>query len=184
MAFETIRLSPSGAPIKNDQGAELKPGPGFVLRQDDDSIAVSNPGLTSGAATVITTDLSEGGTPLLVQLANPKPTLRYRLDGSVAFQNTNTDTTTVTMTVELQVSIDDGMNWAIVSGNQSVQTLPPDGTVRVWCGQTLELGSFFGITDSSPSVQFRVLATAAGSGSEVNALGSSGNAQLLLQECA
>ncbi|MCH9730988.1 MAG: hypothetical protein K0U84_15140 [Actinomycetia bacterium] len=185
MAFETIRLSPSGAPITNDQGVPLTPGPGMVLRQDDDAIAVSNPDLTSGEETVIQTDLDEpSGTPLLVQLDNPNPNLRYRLEGSTAIVNTNTDATVVTVTFKIQVSVDGGTVFTDVASNQSVQDVREDSTTRVWYGNELELGSFYGITATTTNVQFRVVVTAAGANSEINALGSSGNAWLLLQECA
>jgi hypothetical protein len=81
--FFTIRLSPSGPPLTNDDGGMANPGPGFQLRAED---ALDSSGVLALTGTFqqipTTTGLIE------VSLANPDPALRYSAELICVVQNT------------------------------------------------------------------------------------------------
>lgn len=78
-----IRLSPSGPPITNEEGGGAEPGPGFQLRLDEDGGSTGMAAL--GTSFVDITDLA--GNPIEVELDNPSPDKRYKVNFHCEAQN-------------------------------------------------------------------------------------------------
>lgn len=105
-----IRYSPSGPIISSPAGAPAVPGVGFQLRLVDAMTSVGNLAFSSAADDPI----PAASGPFILEIANPKPTLRYSVEAFVVVSGT-------TGTVEWgfgSIWRIDGGAWSSVTGGR------------------------------------------------------------------
>ena len=180
MAFNAVRLSPSGPVIENEDGGTMQPGPGFQLRLDEGSTTIVSATLTASADSEMKQDPSDANPPFLrPQLDNPDQNRRYRITG--AFDLTNSGVGSATCAVSLEMSFDGGTNWTQVALNE--QVIPSDAVKHCRIDQTLTLGSVLGMPAQLDDVRCRLLVNpgAATNVSFVSGPSSGGDGSAFLQ---
>jgi len=176
-----VRLSPSGPVIANEEGGELAPGAGMMLRLAEGythiggSLAITQTPQTLG--TVL-----NGGTVLVETLPEPSPDLRYRASLTIDVDNSSTSTAAdVVLFIDTSV---DGASWVNqVSNTHAVGAgsgVDGDQFTGMHCrlDMTMRLGSDLtgGMPVGSPSLRVRGRIAQVGEvvGAEVDSRASSG----------
>lgn len=184
MQTGVIRLSPSGAPITNDEGGQSQPGPGFQLRLAETLSQLNVVGLPTGSQNVF-----QDPTPadIVVALANPDPNLRYKANCHLELEN-NTDGDSI-VTLEIEASYDGQTNWNVISSVEhtikGVGTTPAFGQSRlVAVDLPMTLGSALqtAMPANAPEIALRVTGGVNGGIVATNTGGADGNFFLSLAE--
>lgn len=113
MAQFTIRLSPSGAPLTNDDGGPADPGEGFILRRFSRARQIEAKNVPTVGSTLLTyADTSE----VVLALATPATNKRYALN--CRFQAENNSDTSGILTIAPEVSYDNQVVWTPLSSHE------------------------------------------------------------------
>jgi hypothetical protein len=165
-----LRLSPTGKPFIGNQVGDLLvwqgPAQGWVVGQPTPGQSVRYASFIAAQGTTVVSDAAftsltdSGGDPVLVTLADPDPTKRYR--ASARFCYRRLVTTASTFTVRLQASYDGGGTWETwqETGLEDVNTTPISSTLQFSLGNGFTLGSDLGMPVDAPSVTVRVVVQA------------------------
>lgn len=181
MPTGTIRLSPSGPPITNDDGGEATPGDGFQLR-----LAESAGSTTMAALTDSYQDITDiGGDPFQLIMTGCQPTKKYKFN----FHCDVDQPTGAAAAVQFQVvaSYDGGATFPNIWGENSHQLLA-DEERRAGIDVGLVPGASIGFPILAPipagaTVIVRVQAKATQTGTaQIPNGGNSGNIWLSLAE--
>lgn len=181
-----IRLSPSGTPIQNANGALVDVGPGMVLQKDTVHTPVDAPlsGPLTGADTVFGLDAL---TPLLARVENPQEGTSYQARLDFDLINTDAGNGIVDYRIEYSLEGDAGpwIPWAETSS-----TVPGNGAATqgfghysLTAGPSLggpELGIINGTT--TELVVRAVIAAPSGSLIFIESAGPDGTCVLTLEE--
>lgn len=130
---QVIRLSPSGPPLRGDNGGMAEPGTGFQLRLDEAQGSTAMGALTTSFQPL--TDL--GGTPLEVKLESPAPNKRYKFNSH--FEVTALSPNDASVSVRAMVSYDGGATRANLGEN--VWQLRTGTAIRAGIDIAMALGS-------------------------------------------
>lgn len=172
-----LRLAPSGKPLVGNEIGDL-----LVWKGPVDGWEVEQPtavqsfryaqfigvqGTTAMSDTELVPVNDSGDEPVLVPLANPDPTKRYRATAQFCYRRNQTDATT--LEVRLQASYDGGSTWETwqASGVEDPLNTPITTTLQFALTMGWTLGSDLGMPVDATSVILRLVVRASATGAYI-----------------